>query len=318
MKLQTRLTLIILAIFFGGWIIAGLSAFALEQTHAREDAIRTARVLLSTAVAVRNYTTEQIEPLMIGQGTDEFIKETVPSYAAQQLFTRLSQDYEGYSYSERSLNPTNPKNLAEGWQVELIQHFIKNPDLPEIIDRRVNRSGEEMLFVAQPIRVNSPSCLECHSTPDVAPPSLIKTYGSSNGFGWQLDEVIGTRVISVPTSLHMQQANRSIFSYLLVIASVFLMAYAVVSAIVRKWLTTPLDRIAQMVEEISLRQTMIDVQLPETRSDSLCHLTKAINRLLISLNKALSVDHKLIGKDPRGALSRESWRKENALKWDEK
>ncbi len=317
MKIQTRLTLVILAIFLAGWIIAGLSTFALEQRHARENTIRTAHVLLSAAVAARNYTTEQIEPLLTGYETDEFIKETVPSYAAQQLFTRLSQDHEGYSYSERALNPTNPKDLAEGWQVELIQYFIKNPDLTEIIDRRVNRSGQEMLFVAQPIRVNS-SCLECHSTPDVAPPSLIKTYGSSNGFGWKLDEVIGTRVISVPTSLHMQQANRSIFSYLLVIGSVFLMAYAVVSAIVRRWLTTPLDRIAQMVEEISLRQTMIDVQLPEARSDSLCHLTKAINRLLISLNKALSVDHKLIGKDPRGALSRESWRKENALKWDEK
>ena len=286
MKLQTRLALIILAIFLGGSIIAGLSAIVLEQRNTQEDIIRTARVLLSSAVATRNYTTEQIDPLLSEYQTDEFIKETVPSYAAQELFHRLSQEYRGYSYNERVLNPTNPRDLAEGWQVELIQHFIENPDITEIVDRRVNRSGVETLFVAQPIQVNSPSCLKCHSTPDVAPPSLIKTYGSSNGFNWQLDEVIGTQVISVPTSLYNQQANVSILSFLLVIASVFLMAYAAISVLLRRWLIMPLDQIAQMVEEISLRQTMIDAELPETHSDSLGKLNKAINRLLISLKKA--------------------------------
>lgn len=287
MKLQNRLTIMILAIFLSGWIIACLSAFALEQRNAEQDTIRTARLLLNTAVAARSYTTEQIEPLLGSQTTEKFIKQTVPSYTAQELFRYLGEEYKGYSYREPALNPTNPNDLAEGWQVELIQYFIANPDVPEITDRRFERSGQETLFVANPIRVDSPSCLECHSTPDVAPASLINTYGTAHGFGWQLDEVIGARVISVPMSLPKQQARTSILSYSLIIASIFVLAYVTVSVIVRKWLITPLNQIADMVEEISLRKTVIDAQLPETRSDSLGRLSKAINRLLVSLNKAL-------------------------------
>ncbi len=287
MKLQNRLTIVILVIFLGGWLIAGLSAFTLEQRNAEQDTIRTARLLLNTAVAARNYTTDQLEPLLDGQETEEFVKQTVPSYTAQELFKYLGEDYKGYSYREPALNPTNPNDLAEGWQVELIQYFITHPEVLEITDRRIERSGQETLFVANPIRVDSPSCLECHSTPDVAPASLINTYGTAHGFGWQLNEVIGARVIAVPTSLPKQQAKTSILSYLLIIASVFVLAYVTVSAVVRKWLTTPLNQIADMVEEISLRKTVVDTQLPETRLDSLGRLSKAINRLLISLNKAL-------------------------------
>lgn len=287
MKLQNRLTIVILAIFISGWIVAGLSAFALERRNAEQDTIRTARLLLSTAVAARNYTTDQLEPLLDNETTTEFVKQTVPSYTAQEMFKYLGEEYRGYSYREPALNPTNPNDLAEGWQVELIQYFITHPEVLEITDRRIERSGQETLFVAEPIRVDSPSCLECHSTPDVAPASLINTYGRERGFGWQLDEVIGARVISVPTSLPKQQATTSIFSYLLIIGSVFLLAYVTVNVIVRKWLIVPLNRIADMVEEISLRKTVADAQLPETRSDSLGRLSQAINRLLVSLNKAL-------------------------------
>ncbi|MGP1386811.1 MAG: c-type heme family protein [Thainema sp.] len=287
MKLQNRLTIVILAIFISGWIIAGLSAFTLERRNAEQDTIRTARLLLSTAVAARNYTTDQLEPLLDNETTTEFVKQTVPSYTAQEMFKYLGEEYRGYSYREPALNPTNPNDLAEGWQVELIQYFITHPEVLEITDRRIERSGQETLFVAEPIRVDSPSCLECHSTPDVAPASLINTYGRERGFGWQLDEVIAARVISVPTSLPKQQATTSIFSYLLIIGSVFLLAYVTVNVIVRKWLIVPLNRIADMVEEISLRKTVADAQLPETRSDSLGRLSQAINRLLVSLNKAL-------------------------------
>lgn len=285
MKLQNRLAIVILVIFFGGWLIAGASAFILEKQDARANVANTARILLSTAISARNYTTERIEPLSIND--DGFVREKVPSFAAQELFDRLNEDYPGYSYSERALNPTNPKDLAEAWQVELIQYFIQNPDAQEVVDERVNRGGQSTLFVAEPIRVNSTSCLECHSTPDVAPPGLIKTYGRSNGFGWELNETIGTRIISVPTEIQDQQAISSVFSYLVLIAGVFLLAYAALSIIVRNWLTIPLGKITQIVEEISLRETEIKSQLPEDRTDAIGRLNRSINRLITTLNKAL-------------------------------
>ena len=287
MKLQTRLSLVILAIFLCGWLIAGVTTYTMEKRSAQQETIRKAEVLLSTAVAAKNYTSEEVEPLLEEQVSEEFIPQKVPSYAAQQLFARMGEEYQGYRYVEKVLNPTNPNDLAEGWQVELIQSFMDHPELEEITGSRQNKLGEHVLYVAQPIQIQKQSCLRCHSTPEVAPKSLLKTYGNSNGFGWKLNEIVGTSLISIPVSIPRQQAREVIIHYLLLIASIFLVAYTTVSLIVQRWIISPLDTISHLVEQISLRKVG-NYQLPEERCDELGKLSKSVNRLLISLNKALS------------------------------
>ncbi|MBP0018819.1 MAG: DUF3365 domain-containing protein [Cyanobacteria bacterium SBLK] len=287
MKLQTRLALIMLAIFFCGWLVAGIAAYAIENTNARKDTVHKAEVLLNTAVAARVYTAEEIRPLLADRTDNEFLPQTVPSYGAQQIFARLDEQYQTYTYAERALNPTNPKDLAEGWQVELIQTFIDNPDLKELIGERIDRSGINKLYVTQPIKITQEGCLDCHSTPDRAPVSLLKTYGEVNGFGWKLNEIIGIRLISIPVSVTRKLARDSILSFLLLIASIFLLAYTAVILLVRRWIIYPLNTIAHLVEEVSLGESEI-VHLPTKRSDELGILSESINRLLISLTKSLS------------------------------
>ncbi len=287
MKLQIRIELILLAIFIAGWLSVVGTTYAMERQQAIESTVNKAEVLMSAAIAARTYTSDEIAEPLSQVESEEFLPQRVPSYAAQQVFARLDGEFDDYQYAERALNPTNPKDLAEGWQVELIQTFINNPDRDEIIEMRLDRSGHRTLYVAQPITVNSPSCLECHSTPEVAPASLIATYGSNGGFNWQLDEIIGTRVVSVPTSLAYQHVRESIVSYSLLIASIFIIAYTAVNLIVRRWIIRPLDSIAHLVENISLRR-IESTPLPEDRSDELGKLSKSINRLLASLQRSLS------------------------------
>ncbi|MEC4984922.1 MAG: DUF3365 domain-containing protein [Oscillatoria sp. PMC 1068.18] len=287
MKLQTRLELVIITIFLLGWLITGASVYTVEQRDAREQIVRSAEVLLRTAVATRKYNLNEVQPILYKYDEEEFFPESAPSYAVQNVFGYLNQDYPGYNYVERALNPTNPKDLAEGWQVELIQSFIENPKVKEIIGRRITKVGKEVLYVAQPIQIKTEACLECHSTPEVAPRSFLKMYGSTHGFGWKLNEIIGTRLITVPTSIPKQQAKDAISCYLLVIGSIFLIAYTAVSLIVKNWLIKPLDNIAHLVEEISLRKVEMS-PLAEERTDELGNLSKSINRLLVSLKKSLS------------------------------
>ena len=37
-------------------------------------------------------------------------------------------------------------------------------------------------------------CLSCHSTADNAPATLVALYGSQNGFGWKLGDVVDWRL----------------------------------------------------------------------------------------------------------------------------
>lgn len=38
---------------------------------------------------------------------------------------------------------------------------------------------------------------------------MIKLYGTANGFGWKLDEIIGAQVVSVPMSVPLSMAEKT-------------------------------------------------------------------------------------------------------------
>ena len=288
MKLQTRLSLVVLIIFLCGWLIAGLTVYTMEQKNAQAGTIHTAEILLNMAMASRSYTVEEIKPLLVNKDEEEFPPQASPSYANRQIFARLSKEFRSYAYEERAINPTNPKDLAEGWQVELIQEFLSHPELKELTGERTTQTGDEILYIAQPIRIKEASCLECHGNPDKAPASLIKTYGSLHGFGWKLNEIVGTKLISVPISIPQKNAQEEISSYLLLMASIFLVAYTTVGLIVKNWILSPLDTISRLVEQISL-SNFESLHLPDSISDydEFGKLNNSVNRLLRSLERAL-------------------------------
>ena len=73
MKLQTRLSLVVLALFLCGWLIAGVTVYAMEQKSAQEETIHTAEVLLSMAISAGRYTFEEISPLLIRRVQENFL-----------------------------------------------------------------------------------------------------------------------------------------------------------------------------------------------------------------------------------------------------
>jgi hypothetical protein len=67
--------------------------------------------------------------------------------------------------------------------------------------------------------------LQCHSTPDKAPPGMVKLYGNANGFGWHSGDIVGAQIVSVPAALSEKLADnafQSIFWWLIGIGIVVL------------------------------------------------------------------------------------------------
>jgi hypothetical protein len=165
----------------------------------------------------------------------EFHPQSVPAFAATEIFGYLREKFPDYFYKEATLNPTNPRNHATDWETDVINQFRGNSAPAEFISTRESSTGTT-LFLARPIKVNNVSCLECHSTPDKAPAEMIKLYGSDNGFGWKLDDVIGAQIVSVPVSVPVHIAENALrviivwlagaFAGLLIIANI---AVAIVS-----------------------------------------------------------------------------------------
>jgi hypothetical protein len=139
---------------------------------------------------------------------NQFHPQSVPAFAATEIFGYLREKFPDYFYKEATLNPTNPRDHATDWESDVVNQFRGNPTQAEFINTRESPTGTA-LFLARPIKINNVSCLECHSTPDKAPAEMIKLYGGDNGFGWNLDDIIGAQIVSVPVSVPIHMAENA-------------------------------------------------------------------------------------------------------------
>jgi hypothetical protein len=150
----------------------------------------------------------------------EFHPQSVPAFAATEIFAYLREKFPDYFYKEATLNPTNPRDRATDWESDIVNQFRAGSIQSEFITTRDASTGTA-LVLARPIKVNNVSCLECHSTPDKAPAEMIKLYGAANGFSWKLDDVIGAQVVSVPISVPLRTAEENLRTLLIWLGSAF-------------------------------------------------------------------------------------------------
>jgi protein-histidine pros-kinase len=215
MKLILRLNLILVCVFLLGVVSAGIITRDLLRDNARIQVMQNARTMMETAVAVRGYTVTQIRPLLAPMLEQEFLPQSVPAYS-------LRERHREYIYKEATLNPTTPTNRATDWEADLVTTFQGDPTRTEIVGERDAPWGRS-LYLTHPIRITDPGCLTCHTTPESAPPSMVRAYGSANGYGWKLGEVIGAQVVQVPMSISIQMADRASRTLVTSLAVIFLL-----------------------------------------------------------------------------------------------
>src|SRR5262249_6264191 len=135
----------------------------------------------------------------------EFREATVPSFAAQTVYRSVRNRSPAYTYREAALNPTNTEDRATPFEVELINKFRADAALTELTGIRDTENGS-VFYLARPIRITGAECLVCHSTPERAPPAMLAKYGSSNGFGWKVNETVGAQTLTVPIEEELRDA----------------------------------------------------------------------------------------------------------------
>ena len=138
----------------------------------------------------------------------EFHPQSVPAFAATEIAHYLNEKYPDFSYKEATLNPTNPRDRSTDWEADVVNKFRGDDKQTEFLGARDTATGKA-LILARPLRVNNVSCLACHSTPEKAPPEMLKLYGPANGFGWKLDEIIGAQIVTVPISVPIALADKA-------------------------------------------------------------------------------------------------------------
>lgn len=287
MGLRTKFNLVLMLVFTGGLIITGVLSYNLLQQNARAEVIQKAGIMMEAALSVRGYTVKQVKPLLEMQLRRAFLPQSVPAYAATEVFEALHAQYANYTYKEATLNPTNPRNRATDWEADIIAEFQQNPDQGEIVGERKTPTGR-MLYLARPIQIKNQGCLTCHGTVDAAPQTMLNLYGTANGFGWQHGEVVGVQLVSIPMSVPIQNAWHAFYTFMGSMFGIFLLAFIVLNLMLSSIIVKPLTSMALAADEIS----MGNLDMPELSvkgKDEVAVLAQSFNRMRRSLEKAINL-----------------------------
>ena len=287
MRLTTKFNLVLFTVFSLGLVIAGYISYTVLHKHAREEVLNHAGMMMEAAMAIRGYTVKEIRPLLKLQMKREFLPQSVPSYAATQNFKRVREIYPEYTYKEAALNPTNPRDDATDWETDIIQIFRNDPETTELSGERVTPLGKS-LYYARPIRISNKNCLTCHSTTDAAPETMVKLYGAANGFGWQLDEVVGSQIVSVPLSVPLAKAQKEFMIFMVSLISIFATIFMVINIMLNQFVVKRVREMAHVSDEISTGH----MEAPEfsvSGKDEIADLSRSFNRMRRSLEKAMKM-----------------------------
>lgn len=287
MKLLLKFNLVFLAVFALGLGAAGYMARDLLQKGAHAEVLDRARLIMESANAVASYTSTQVQPLLQEQMQHTFLPQSVPAYSSTEVVNSLRSRHPDYGYKPAMLNPTNPRDRAQEWEEDIISHFVKTPGLTEYVGERLTTAGRSM-YIARPIRLSNATCLQCHSTPSAAPPTMVAKYGPANGFGWKMNEILGVQVVSVPMSVPLEHANKAFSVVMASLAGVFVLIGAALNFMLWKLVIQPVTRLSALTDRVSLGE--LDAPEFEFKSrDEIGVLSESFARMRKSLAHAMKL-----------------------------
>ena len=109
MGLRTKFNLAVPVAFLLGFAGSGYFLQRLFIDNARQQVLQNARIMMTSADAIRHFTDTYIAPLAEPQNNTgtKFIAASVPSFAAQTTFKDVQARFPDFTYREPTLNPTN-------------------------------------------------------------------------------------------------------------------------------------------------------------------------------------------------------------------
>ena len=287
MKLRTKFTLILSITFATGLLVTGFVSYQILFSNAQKEISERAQLMMESAMAMRAYTNANIKPLIKPLMADTFHPESVPSFAAMRSFETLREKHPDYTYREAALNPTNVEHRAVEWENDIISYFRNHEGAKEISGTRATPSGEVM-YIARPIQITQQGCLDCHSTPDAAPATVVKAYGPTNGMGWKLNEVVGAQIVAVPMQVTVDRARNTFVIFMAALTGAAALAVVSLNFAMRWLVIRPIVEMSQLCDQVSKG----DFTPPDPKhsgDDEISSLSTSFVRMKNSLAKAMKM-----------------------------
>ncbi len=290
LKIGAKFNLLLILVFIVSILGSGVALSSVLQGRAQNEVASQAQILIQMVNAVRNYTQNRIDPLLAPtlDTNPTFTPEIVPTFSSKEVFEnfRKKAEYKNFFHKDATLNPTNLVDKADNFEAQLVERFRNEPNTLEITGFR-KLSENEVFYIARPLKITQQQCLRCHSTPDQAPKSQLATYGSENGFGWQLNQIVSAQIISVPSQEIFASAKRTWILIMGLLITIFAIVVFLINFLIKKYVIQRIRRIEKIAQKVSIGDMSADFE--EISNDEIGGLAEAFNRMKASLKIAMEM-----------------------------
>ena len=260
MSLRLKFNLVLAAVLLVATAVAGVYVHRFLQDSAIEEVQHNSQIMMHAALAIRDYTTELVKPHLDVTLLEKFLPQTVPAYAATETLQRMQKRFPGYEYKEAVLNPTNLRDRANEWQERIIGDFREGRvALSQEVTGEVGEGMHRAMYVARPITIKQEQCMACHSTPQVAPATMLNIYGDKHGFGWSMNETVGIQVVQVPMYYPLAKANQTFYTVMAALIGSFALLFVVLNLSLSTLVIDPMARLNRKLEDLATKDFLTDL-----------------------------------------------------------
>jgi hypothetical protein len=205
-NLKQRFFLWSALILIGGGLLLSALSFWNTRRLLMADAMTKSEVILQEVEAIRSYVREELRPTMVSLlGRDTFIIEAMSTtYVSTTIMKRFADSMPDYIYRRASVNPHNPRNLADPFEEEMLDWFER--DSSRTFWQDVIKKNGKAFFISMIPDYFTPSCIRCHGKAEDAPQSLIDRYGTQGGFRFKAGDLAGIDSVAIPVSASLREA----------------------------------------------------------------------------------------------------------------
>jgi HAMP domain-containing protein len=279
----------LIIIFFISLPLVGAAAYFVLQKNISEDVFQQAKFFLNTMESVRKHVGKVSRPAAQEQLPNKFdVRLMSTSFAARGVAERVRESFPEYTFRHISTNPRNPLNRADGFERNVIQYFAVNRQFQEV-DGYIDKGRAEYFYVAKAV-ISDDSCMNCHSTPDVAPKEVVATYGNTAAFGWQPNQVVASLIVYVPTKLARAHAFKALLTFMGLYAAVFFVILFMIDRAIVKGIIQPVRKFAATADEISKGNFGKDFSVAS--NDEMKTLADAFERMKMSIIASMNMIEK--------------------------
>ena len=291
-NLKQRFFLWSAIILLGGGLLLSLLSFWNTRRLLMADAMIKSEVILREVEAIRSYVKEELRPKMFElHGTDTFIIEAMSTtYISTSIMARFAETMPDHIYRRASLNPHNPRNLADPFEEDMFDWFEADPS--RLFWQGIVKKNGDSFFVSMVPDYFTPSCIRCHGKAEDAPKELIDRYGPDGGFRFKTGDLAGINSVAIPVSASLQEAwQGSIILFIITLggSGVLLLLLNIL------FQRLVIERLGLMLALITEKKKEDEVQSPGDELDVLHASLGSLNRYVRSARKGSSLQANFIG-----------------------